>query len=97
MPWVRVSPANLIPALPFCHVSLKGPKPSPSAYPKILKTLGDHIRKKRLDLGLLQKEVAERIGVGKTTIYNWEKNRTTPASRFRRRIIQFLGYDACAQ
>ena len=40
---------NFIPALPFCHVRLSGPKPLPKAYPKHLKTLGDHIRKRRLD------------------------------------------------
>jgi len=55
--------------LPFCHLTLKAKKPLPLGYPQILKTLGDHLRKRRLDLNLLQKEVAEIIGVDETTIY----------------------------
>jgi len=35
-----------------------------------LKTIGGHIRKRRLDLGLLQKEVALRISVDKSTVMN---------------------------
>lgn len=42
--------------------------------------------------GLLQKEVAERIGVDETSVYNWESNRVQPAARLIPRIIQFLGY-----
>jgi hypothetical protein len=36
-----------------------------------LKTIGGHIPKRRLDLGLLQKEVALRISVDKTAVMNW--------------------------
>ncbi len=43
-------------------------------------------------MGLLQKEVAERIGVNGTSIYNWENNRKKPALRFVPKIIEFLGY-----
>ena len=82
---------NFIPALPFCHISLKGSKPLPPAYPKVLYTLGDYIRKKRLDLKLRQKEVAVIIGVDEVSIYNWEKNRTIPHVRYIPKIIQFLG------
>ena len=79
-------------ALPFCHLAFSARKPPPDGYPKKPETLGDHLRKKRLDLGLLQKEVAERIGVHKATIYNWETNRKSPQLRFVPRIIEFLGY-----
>ena len=61
-------------------------------YPKQLKTLGDHIRAKRLDLGLIQKNVAGIIGVTTDTITNWEKNRNEPMYRHNPRIIEFLGY-----
>jgi len=57
-----------------------------------LETLGEHLRKRRLDLGLLQKEVAQRLGVHKDTICNWETNRTSPPLRYLPRIIQFLGH-----
>ena len=69
-PWYPQGPV----ALPFCHVRLTARKPSPAAYPKEMKTLGDHLRKRRLDLGLLQREVADRLGVTKDTIHNWESN-----------------------
>jgi transcriptional regulator with XRE-family HTH domain len=78
--------------LPFCHIRLTASKPLPSAYPKSLKTLGDHLRKKRLDLKLLQKEVAEILGSDTTTVNNWEKNGTYPSLPFLPRIIAFLGY-----
>ena len=55
-------------------------------------TLGDHLRKRRLDLGLLQKDVAEEIGVNTSTITNWELNHNFPELRFIPAIIEFLGY-----
>lgn len=39
-----------------------------------MKTIGDRIRELRTDLGLLQNEVAESIGVTKQTLYKYEKN-----------------------
>ena len=81
-----------IPALPFCHVSIKGDRPLPKAYPKELKTIGDHIRKKRLDLKLHQYEVARLIGVTTTTVFNWERNYSSPELRHIPKVIKFLGY-----
>jgi transcriptional regulator with XRE-family HTH domain len=78
--------------LPFCHVRLSARKPTNPAYPKELRTLGDHLRKKRLDLGLLQREVAKRIGVSSATAWQWEKNRTEPETRYVPAIVEFLGY-----
>jgi site-specific DNA recombinase len=83
---------NLIPALPFCKVRRKAPKPSHKPYPKSLKRLGDHIRKRRLDLTLTQQQVADIIGVTESSIYNWERA-TNPEIRFFPMIMQFLGYD----
>ncbi len=45
-----------IPALPFCHAELRASKPKSFRYPTRLNTLGDHIRSRRLDLGLFQSE-----------------------------------------
>ncbi len=50
------------------------------------------MRKRRLDLGLLQKEVAQELGVTKDTVRNWEAGRTRPARLFLCRIVGFLGY-----
>ena len=79
--------------MPFCHAVLKAPKPKPTPYPHALNTLGDHIRRKRFELELLQKDVARQIGVDEATIWNWENNATIPEIRFVPRIIEFLGYD----
>jgi transcriptional regulator with XRE-family HTH domain len=78
--------------LPLCRWRLKAQRPLPSVYPKEIKTLGDHIRKRRLDLGLLQRDVAAQIGVNKDTIYNWETNRNEPEVRLIPHMINFLGY-----
>ena len=78
--------------MPFCKVTLKAQKPPSAAYPKRLKTLGDHLRKKRLDLKLQQKEVAEKFGVSEATIYNWENNIASPSLYSIPKIIEFLGY-----
>lgn len=51
------------------------------------------MRKRRLDLGLLQREVAARLGVTESTVTNWELNRTSPKIRFLPGIIALLGYD----
>jgi transcriptional regulator with XRE-family HTH domain len=78
--------------LPFCHRTLIGTIPRPG-YPKQFKYLGDHIRARRLNLGLRQMDVAMRIGAQKDTIRNWEMGRTEPEVRFIPAVMQFLGYD----
>ncbi len=81
-----------IPALPFCHVSIKRERPLPKAYPKELRTIGDHVRKKRLDLKLCQYDVARIIGVNKTTVFNWERIYSSPELRHMPKVIELLGY-----
>src|SRR5205807_7499294 len=54
---------------------------------------GDHVRQRRLDLGLFQKQVAEQIGVDKTTVYNWECHKSSPQVHDMPGIIRFLGYN----
>jgi transcriptional regulator with XRE-family HTH domain len=71
---------------------LRAKKPVNKRYPRELKTIGDHIRKRRLDLGLQQTQVALLICVDKTTIMNWERGHRTPAIRHIPAIIRFLGY-----
>jgi transcriptional regulator with XRE-family HTH domain len=85
--------AILIPALPFCHAELLAEKPRSEHYPKEINSLGDHIRVRRLDLKLLQKKVAEQIGVNGATITSWERNASTPVIRYMPAIIRFIGYD----
>jgi transcriptional regulator with XRE-family HTH domain len=78
---------------PFCHLKLTAAKPKDRSYPASLETLGDHLRARRLDLGLHQKDVAKQIICTVDTITNWELNRVQPELKFVPRIIEFLGYD----
>ena len=43
-------------------------------------------------MGLLQREVADQIGVDVTTIRNWELGHAEPAIRHFPALIRFLGY-----
>ena len=61
--------------------------------PTRLKTIGDHIRKRRLGLKMLQKDVAEQLGVDETSVFNWEANAAVPEIRYMPAIIRFLGYN----
>ena len=80
-------------ALHFYDVTLSAKKPQSEAYPKALKTIGDHLRKRRLDLKLYQKDVAKLLGVDTNSVTNWEKNRTCPRMYLLPKIIEFPGYD----
>jgi transcriptional regulator with XRE-family HTH domain len=73
-------------------VALRAKKPDFRPYPKELKSIGDHLRKRRLDLKMLQKELADKFGTTTCTIRNWEKNRSNPSLTFIPKIIQFLDY-----
>ena len=79
--------------LPYCQVQLTALTPPPAAYPTDPTTLGDHLRARRMDRGLLQKDVAANLGTDTATIVNWELGKTRPALAFVPRILDFLGYD----
>jgi transcriptional regulator with XRE-family HTH domain len=78
------------PGGPFCSFTLTAQKPP--KIPQNPKTLGDHIKKRRLEQGLYQADVARILGVTECTITNWEKNRSNPTLRPISKIIEFLGY-----
>jgi predicted transcriptional regulator len=64
------------PALPLrWHV--EGNQPDALPYPDTLQTIGDHLRKKRLDLCLRQRDVATQLGVTVNTVTNWEKHHSS--------------------
>lgn len=65
--------------------------------PEQLNTLGDHLVRRRLTLKLLQRQVAEQIGVKACSIVNWEKDRTKPDLEHIPAIIRFLGYNPLPQ
>jgi len=60
------------------------------------KTVGDHLRRKRLSVKLLQKDVAERIGADKCLINNWEGNHSNPHLQYMPAIIRVPGLQPAA-
>jgi len=50
------------------------------------KTLGQKIKKLRLEKGLKQEELAKVFGVSEDMVRNWEKGRTRPLGEYLRRI-----------
>jgi DNA-binding XRE family transcriptional regulator len=81
------------PALPFSGWVLRAQKPFPKGYPKSPKTLEEHLKRRRLDLGMQMKELAALLGVHPATIRNWEHGRSTADLRSIPAAIQFLGND----
>ena len=53
----------------------------PDGYPVNPKTIGEHIRKKRMDCRRMQSDVANIIGVSEESIWNWENGRTKPSKK----------------
>ena len=56
-------------------------------------TVGDHLRRRRFELGLYQKDVAKQIGVTTSTIWNWENNWSSITLSCMPKVIEFLGYN----
>ncbi|MGV3464970.1 MAG: helix-turn-helix transcriptional regulator [Bacteroidota bacterium] len=75
--------------LPFSEYSITLKKRL-VGYPEKPKTVGEHIRKARVDRKLLQKDVAEVIGVSEDCITNWVNERPEPQIQFMPKIIEFL-------
>src|SRR5262249_6297861 len=57
-------------------------------------TIGEHIKKRRLELGLTQKAVARTLKVSQFSVINWERGDFQPSNvSTLHRIVKFLGYD----
>ena len=60
------------------------------AYPREPKTLGERIRKARMDKGLLIRELVALVGVTADTVMNWELRGVRPMERSLRRLQEVL-------
>jgi len=69
---------------------MRVPKPYGNKYVITPITFGDKIRNRRIELNLLQKDVAVIIGVCEDTITYWENNRVTPQEKHFKKIQFFL-------
>jgi DNA-binding transcriptional regulator YiaG len=54
------------------------------------KTLGEQIKRHRLELRLRQKDVAVLIGISSVSLSSWERGITSPSRRWRKKILEFL-------
>ena len=75
----------------FAPIRLKALKPKETYFEP--QTLGEHLRRRRLELELTQKQAAARLGVSSWTILNWEKGHTEPPVGSIPAITYWLGYD----
>ena len=66
----------------------------PVSYVRNPKSLAEHLLKRRTELKLRQKDVANMMGIDVFTYLTWEKGKVSnPEIRMWKHIIQFLGYD----
>jgi transcriptional regulator with XRE-family HTH domain len=56
------------------------------------KTLGQHLYKRRTDLQLTKKSVADSFIVSTMTLSSWERDAFFPDVRHMKNVIEFLGY-----
>jgi len=78
-------------AWPICKTTLKALKPS--KLPQNPVSIGEHIKKRRLEQRFSQKGLAQILGVNECTIWHWENNYYQPQTRFLSKIIEFLEYN----
>jgi transcriptional regulator with XRE-family HTH domain len=59
----------------------------------VLRHVGDHLRRCRLDQGLKQRTLALELGVREETLGRWENGLSKPLPKHLGAIVRFLGYD----
>lgn len=79
--------------LPFCNIVLRAQKPILEGYSAKVKTFGERIRRRRLDLGLKQDDVAKMLGVSRTSVAYWERNVSFPSLGVMPQLAEFVGYN----
>jgi predicted transcriptional regulator len=57
------------------------------------KTIGEHLHKKRHDLGLTHRQLADPRGVCLPTLNRWEANLHQPTGKVGARVVAWLGFD----
>jgi hypothetical protein len=93
---------ELLRRLPICHRTIRVQRSSISLYfrqvrryPATPRTIGEHLRKKRIDMQLSMTQLANLLGLGITdsAIEKWEKNQNRPTEEHRQCILAFLGFN----
>lgn len=55
-----------------------------------MRTIGDRLKQRRLDLGLLQQDVATKLGVSSSSVRDWELGHKTPKLQHQPTLRAFL-------
>ena len=55
-------------------------------------TFGGWLKKKRLEMGLEQKELAEILGVSDGSVYNWENGRSRPTAKGLKQLNEVISF-----
>jgi transcriptional regulator with XRE-family HTH domain len=86
--------------LPFCDRRVSVPRKDVApvwtrSFPisKEPKTLGEHLKKKRFQIGLRQDESAVKLEVSCKTLSDWETDRLYPSLPMQPRLVDYLGFD----
>jgi DNA-binding transcriptional regulator YiaG len=79
-------------AVPFSELAVTVALTDKRAFPKELKTIGDHIKQARLERKMLIKDVIAALGICRWTHREWEHNNLEPFVYHYPKIIAFLGY-----
>ena len=86
--------------LGICDREIEAPIPLASVYrrrwrnaPENPKTLGEHLRRVRIDRKLTNVQAAEILCVAYQTVEKWEHSRVRIGPKSRPKVIAFLGYD----
>ena len=74
----------------FAKIRIRAKKRRISGIPANPKTIGEHIRKVRLERGLLQKDLAKILKVSEDSISKWENNKNRPRKSQFSKIEDFL-------
>ncbi len=69
-------------AFPLPHVPVTFTVNRPKDYSEHPKTLGEHLRKRRAELGLFQRQVANQLGASEWSYLLWENDRREPTVGF---------------
>jgi len=79
--------------LPFSTWEAKIPKLRIQPNPRAKYKVGEQIKRKRVELGMTEDDIAALLGVEAQTIHAWEFGTRVPLPKQTSKLIGFLGYD----
>jgi ribosome-binding protein aMBF1 (putative translation factor) len=92
-PWRRVALlANSQRSICISRKHISTNRSPRKAFPRIVKTLGDHIQVKRVEKGFKLNELAKKMGVTKSVVVFWESDEKLPNEREWQLLESLFGH-----